>query len=102
MTIDILMPALSPTMTEGTLAKWLVKEGDQVQVKVIKIDRTLDPPRIGLGMKQCVADPYQAEAAPMTRSRAMIVMRTLGRMCSRLRIQEAYATNRMPRGLLTL
>ncbi len=30
MTIEILMPALSPTMTEGTLAKWLVKEGDQV------------------------------------------------------------------------
>ena len=24
------MPALSPTMTEGTLAKWLVKEGDDV------------------------------------------------------------------------
>ncbi len=30
MSIDILMPALSPTMTEGTLAKWLVKEGDSV------------------------------------------------------------------------
>lgn len=30
MPIDILMPALSPTMTEGTLAKWLVKEGDEV------------------------------------------------------------------------
>ena len=30
MTIDILMPALSPTMTEGTLAKWHVKEGDDV------------------------------------------------------------------------
>jgi pyruvate dehydrogenase E2 component (dihydrolipoamide acetyltransferase) len=30
MTIDILMPALSPTMTEGTLVKWLVKEGEQV------------------------------------------------------------------------
>jgi len=30
MPINILMPALSPTMTEGTLAKWLVKEGDQV------------------------------------------------------------------------
>ena len=25
------MPALSPTMEEGTLAKWLVKEGDKVQ-----------------------------------------------------------------------
>lgn len=31
MPIEILMPALSPTMEEGTLAKWLVKEGDEVQ-----------------------------------------------------------------------
>ena len=30
MSINILMPALSPTMEEGTLAKWLVKEGDEV------------------------------------------------------------------------
>ena len=30
MPINILMPALSPTMEEGTLAKWLVKEGDSV------------------------------------------------------------------------
>ena len=30
MAIDITMPALSPTMEEGTLAKWLVKEGDEV------------------------------------------------------------------------
>ncbi len=30
MPINILMPALSPTMEEGNLAKWLVKEGDQV------------------------------------------------------------------------
>src|SRR5689334_24671247 len=28
---DILMPALSPTMEEGKLAKWLVKEGDKVK-----------------------------------------------------------------------
>ena len=31
MAIEILMPALSPTMEEGTLAKWLVKEGDEVK-----------------------------------------------------------------------
>jgi pyruvate dehydrogenase E2 component (dihydrolipoamide acetyltransferase) len=31
MAIQILMPALSPTMEEGTLAKWLVKEGDVVE-----------------------------------------------------------------------
>src|SRR5512138_3656597 len=30
MPIDILMPALSPTMEEGTLAKWHVKKGDTV------------------------------------------------------------------------
>ena len=30
MPIEILMPALSPTMTDGTLASWLVKEGDTV------------------------------------------------------------------------
>lgn len=31
MPIEILMPALSPTMTEGNLAKWVVKEGDKVK-----------------------------------------------------------------------
>ncbi len=31
MPIEILMPALSPTMETGTLAKWLIKEGDSVQ-----------------------------------------------------------------------
>ncbi|NVK47722.1 MAG: pyruvate dehydrogenase complex dihydrolipoamide acetyltransferase [Rhodobacteraceae bacterium] len=30
MAIELLMPALSPTMEEGTLAKWLVKEGDEI------------------------------------------------------------------------
>ena len=30
MTIEILMPALSPTMEEGTLSKWLVNEGDSI------------------------------------------------------------------------
>ena len=31
MAVEVLMPALSPTMEEGTLAKWLVKEGDVVK-----------------------------------------------------------------------
>ncbi len=31
MPIQILMPALSPTMEEGKLAKWLIKEGDTVK-----------------------------------------------------------------------
>ncbi|MCD8520369.1 MAG: biotin/lipoyl-binding protein, partial [Alphaproteobacteria bacterium] len=31
MSINVTMPALSPTMTEGNLAKWLKKEGDKVE-----------------------------------------------------------------------
>jgi pyruvate dehydrogenase E1 component beta subunit len=31
MAVDILMPALSPTMEEGTLTKWLVEEGDTIK-----------------------------------------------------------------------
>jgi len=31
MAIEVLMPALSPTMTEGKLARWLVKEGDDIK-----------------------------------------------------------------------
>ena len=31
MPIEILMPALSPTMTEGKLAKWVKQEGDDVK-----------------------------------------------------------------------
>ena len=32
MAIELKMPALSPTMEEGTLAKWLVKEGDDTHI----------------------------------------------------------------------
>ncbi|MEM9228835.1 MAG: pyruvate dehydrogenase complex E1 component subunit beta [Pseudomonadota bacterium] len=35
MAMNILMPALSPTMEEGTLAKWLVQEGDTVESGMI-------------------------------------------------------------------
>ena len=33
MATNILMPALSPTMTEGTLARWLKKEGDPINLE---------------------------------------------------------------------
>ena len=40
MTTEILMPALSPTMEEGKLAKWLVKEGDKVSAGDITVSYT--------------------------------------------------------------
>jgi small subunit ribosomal protein S1 len=38
----------------------LVKEGESVRVQVLKVDLDKDPPRIGLGMKQLVSDPFTA------------------------------------------
>jgi hypothetical protein len=50
MATEILMPALSPTMEEGTLAKWLVKEGDTVAsgdiIAEIETDKAPMPPRL--------------------------------------------------------
>jgi len=42
MPIDILMPALSPTMEEGTLSKWLKKEGDTVKSGDVKTEIETD------------------------------------------------------------
>jgi small subunit ribosomal protein S1 len=43
----------------------VVKDGDQVNVKVLKIDREADPVRISLGMKQTLEDPYQSQAGKL-------------------------------------
>ena len=40
-----------------------LSEGDEVQVRILKIDHKQDPPRIGLGLKQCQADPFLSGAA---------------------------------------
>jgi small subunit ribosomal protein S1 len=43
----------------------VVKEGEAVRVQVLKIDLDKDPPRIGLGMKQLVSDPFTAAAGDL-------------------------------------
>ncbi|NNF44942.1 MAG: S1 RNA-binding domain-containing protein [Phycisphaerales bacterium] len=40
----------------------VVKEGDQVNVKILKVDRETEPPRIGLGLKQTLEDPFTSSA----------------------------------------
>ena len=60
MSSNILMPALSPTMEEGTLTKWMVKVGDEVEVIVLGVDQ--DKKRISLGMKQISPNPWDVVA----------------------------------------
>lgn len=67
MPIEILMPALSPTMEEGTLAKWLVKEGDTVnsgdviaEIETDKATMELEAVDEGVIGKIVVADGTEA------------------------------------------
>ena len=67
---DILMPALSPTMEEGTLSKWLVKAGDTVRsgdvIAEIETDKaTMEVEAVDAEVKRIVADAAEfARTAP--------------------------------------
>jgi pyruvate dehydrogenase E2 component (dihydrolipoamide acetyltransferase) len=63
---DILMPALSPTMEEGTLAKWLVKEGDTVKagdvIAEIETDKaTMEVEAVDEGVVASIVVPAGSE-----------------------------------------
>ncbi|MBM3596387.1 MAG: pyruvate dehydrogenase complex E1 component subunit beta [Alphaproteobacteria bacterium] len=66
MAIKIRMPALSPTMEEGTLARWLVKEGDEVSsgdvLAEIETDKaTMDFEAVDEGVISSIAVPGGTE-----------------------------------------
>ena len=66
MPIDILMPALSPTMEEGTLAKWHVKKGDTVKsgdvIAEIETDKaTMEVEAVDEGVVQDILVPEGTE-----------------------------------------
>jgi pyruvate/2-oxoglutarate dehydrogenase complex dihydrolipoamide acyltransferase (E2) component len=64
---DVLMPALSPTMEEGTLAKWLVKVGDTVKsgdvIAEIETDKaTMEVEAVDEGVIEALLVPEGTEA----------------------------------------
>src|ERR1700752_3752210 len=66
MTIDVLMPALSPTMQEGTLAKWHVKVGDTVKsgdvIAEIETDKaTMEVEAVDEGVVEAILVPEGTE-----------------------------------------
>ena len=70
MSINILMPALSPTMTEGSLAKWLVKEGDDITpgdiIAEIETDKaTMEVEAADQGTLGKIVVPEGTEAVPV-------------------------------------
>ena len=78
MPVSILMPALSPTMTEGTLAKWLKSEGDAISIgdvlAEIETDKaTMEVEAIDEGVLGRIVVPEGTEAVPVNSVIALLV-----------------------------
>ena len=78
MPIQILMPALSPTMTEGTLAKWHVKEGDAVAsgdvIAEIETDKaTMEVEAVDEGTVGKILVAEGAEGVPVNQLLALLL-----------------------------
>ena len=78
MTIKILMPALSPTMTEGNLAKWCVEVGDEVNpgdvIAEIETDKaTMEVESIDEGVVGRILVPEGAEGVEVNATIALLL-----------------------------
>ncbi|MFO1243331.1 MAG: pyruvate dehydrogenase complex dihydrolipoamide acetyltransferase [Rickettsiales bacterium] len=78
MPIEVLMPALSPTMTEGTLAKWTVKEGDKIKsgkvIAEIETDKaTMEVEAVDEGTLGKIVVPAGTENVPVNQLIALLL-----------------------------
>lgn len=78
MPIEILMPALSPTMTEGNLAKWTVKEGDKIKsgqvIAEIETDKaTMEVEAVDEGVMGKIVVPAGTEAVKVNQLIALLL-----------------------------
>ena len=92
MPINITMPALSPTMEEGNLAKWLVKEGDKVSpgdvIAEIETDKaTMEVEAVDEGTVAKIVVPAGTEGVKVNALIAILARRRRG--CRRGRPEAA-------------
>ncbi|MDH3230656.1 MAG: pyruvate dehydrogenase complex dihydrolipoamide acetyltransferase, partial [Alphaproteobacteria bacterium] len=78
MPIEILMPALSPTMTEGNLAKWLKGEGDTIAagdaIAEIETDKaTMEVEAVDEGVLGKILVPDGSEGVPVNQPIALLL-----------------------------
>jgi pyruvate dehydrogenase E2 component (dihydrolipoamide acetyltransferase) len=78
LSIDVLMPALSPTMEEGTLAKWLVKVGDKISsgdvIAEIETDKaTLEVEAVDEGVVEAILVAEGAEGVKVNTRIARLI-----------------------------
>ncbi len=78
MATNILMPALSPTMTEGTVSRWLKKEGDKVKsgdlIAEIETDKaTMEVEAVDEGILGRIVVPEGTEGVKINSPIAILV-----------------------------
>lgn len=78
MPIKILMPALSPTMTEGNLARWLKKEGDKINpgevIAEIETDKaTMEVEAVDEGILAKIVVPQNSQNVPVNSLIAVLI-----------------------------
>lgn len=78
MTIEVLMPALSPTMTEGTLVKWHKQEGDEIVagdvIAEIETDKaTMEVEAVDEGRLGKILVPEGTEGVPVNQPIAILL-----------------------------
>ncbi len=79
MPVEILMPALSPTMTEGKLFKWLKEEGDSIEpgdaVAEIETDKaTMEVEAVDSGILQKILVAEETEGVPVNTPIALLLL----------------------------
>ena len=98
MSISIKMPALSPTMTDGTLAKWLVKEGDEVRsgdvIAEIETDKaTMEVEAVDEGVVAIIAVEAGAQNVPV--NAVIAVLAEEGEDPASVSVEESASTPAM-------
>ena len=93
MPIEITMPALSPTMTEGNLAKWLKKEGDEVKsgdvIAEIETDKaTMEVEAVDEGTLGKIIVQEGTQGVAVNQVIALLLEVGVGRRRSQYRSQE--------------
>jgi pyruvate/2-oxoglutarate dehydrogenase complex dihydrolipoamide acyltransferase (E2) component len=112
MTTSILMPALSPTMAEGTLTKWHVQEGDKVRsgdvIAEIETDKaTMEVEAVDEGTISKLLVAEGTEHVPVNQAIALLIEKVrirsslpLGeRACPRATTQGSLRAAKRVRGL---
>ena len=79
MTISILMPALSPTMEEGTLSKWLVKVGDKIKPGDLIAEIETDKATMEV---ECIEEGFVSELLVKEGSEAVKINTPIARLSS--------------------